>query len=162
MSIRTVVVPLKAATMGSFFLVLGGLLSEAAVAASLHASIAFVDIQKPDEEHGTITLSDDRGGSRLRAELHGLPEGSYDVEVHEGTSCEVTFESHPGPEGVSPLMPQAAGAAGPKIADAGVIAVSAKGTAREAIYLPLLTGVARFRGHAVVLRGDGIFCGVLE
>ncbi len=152
----------RAAGIRMLTLTLCALWSGGAVAASLHATVALAEMQGSGEEHGAISLSDHHGGARIRATLDGLPSGPYAVEVHEGTSCGISYESHPGPEGTSPLMPRPAGAAGPEIADAGVITVSPKGTARQTFDVHLLSNVDRFERHAIVLRGERLLCGVLD
>lgn len=140
----------------------------AAWAASLQATVAFAGLQGPGEAYGTIRLFDYRGGIRIQAKLSGLPDGHYAIELHQGSSCDVSFESHPGPEGQSPLMPVPAGAAGGWLATpAGpetlaTIAIPASGIDREVINVPQVATVAPFKGRAILLRGERLLCGVLQ
>jgi hypothetical protein len=150
------------ATIGVLALAVAGLWSGVAVAASLVAVVAFAGMQGPGEEYGTISLSDHQGRARTRAVLHGLPGGRYAVTIHEGTSCEVSYESHSGPEGVSPLIPVPAGAAGVEAENVAEIVITPAGTTRETVNVPQISGVARFKGHAIIVRGERLLCGVLK
>lgn len=148
-----------------------------AAASSLRATVAFAGLQGPGEEYGTVGVSDFQGGIRIRPKLHGLPDRRYAVEIHEGSSCDATFESHPGPEGVSPLMPVRAGAAGNWLATpAGrtlaLITVGPDGTAHDPIDVPQVRDATQFRGRTIIIRGpeantvgiagDRLLCGALR
>jgi Cu/Zn superoxide dismutase len=152
----------------AFCTVLVGSLPGHASAASVRATVELAGMQGPGEEYGTITLSDYQGGLRIQPKLHGLPEGRYDVELHQGSSCEVTYESHPGPEGASPLMPVPAGGAGDWLPTAagktavGLIAVRPDGTAMDAINVPQVPNASQFKGRSVIIRGERLLCGVLR
>lgn len=147
------------------------------IASSVRATVAFAGLQGPGEGYGTVGVSDFRGGIRIRPKLHGLPDGRYAVEIHEGSSCDATFESHPGPEGVSPLMPVRAGAAGNWLAAPGgrtlaQITVGPDGTAHNPIDVPQVPDSTQFRGRTLIIRGpegnalgiagERLLCGVLR
>jgi Cu/Zn superoxide dismutase len=135
-------------------------------------------LQGAGEEYGTIQLFDHLGRTRIKVTLRGLPAGPYALELHEGSSCDVSFESHPGPEGASPLMPVPAGAAGGLLATAAgptrfaVLSIAADGADREMIDVPPVSDAAQFKGHAIIIRGpenndlgprgDRLLCGVLR
>lgn len=138
-----------------------------ASAASVQATVAFAGLQGPGEEYGAVRLSDDHGGLRILPKLRGLPEGRYTLELHQGSSCETTYESHGGPEGQSPLMPVAAGAADDLLrTTAGEalsnIVVGPNGKAETPVAVPSVANASQFKGRALIVRGERLLCGVLR